>query len=519
MLETIKKFVGNRSSLIGGTLVIGIGIIICKVIGAVYRIPLTNILGAEGMGLYQMIYPVFALLLVVSSSGIPVAISRLIADNIAKGNTAVVRKIEVISLILMFCVGLVLSLALFLLSNSVADLQGNIDASKGYALIAPSVLFVCLISAQRGVFQGRCDMLPTATSQIIEQIGKLILGLSFAIWWLPNGIEYGVAGAMLGISLSEVLAMIFLFIIKWTKQSKSRIAKDNLVGEQLSNGQVLKKIIGVTLPITLCSAIVPIGLVIDSVLVVNLLLSGGVDIVRATSEYGIYSGVVNSLVNLPIIISSSFALVLVPSITANFSVGESGKISDKIRTSLILTTIVSLPCALVYIFFGEWILSILFPSIMSGGFAELSNTLLVIGSLGVLSISLFNITTAILQATKRLWFPSIVLLLCIIAKTIFVIVFINQIGIVAVSIANIISFTIAFLFNMSACSTLFETKKLPILQCVIPNLVMLGMMSMVNISFQGLSGFIIAIVVGGVYYIMGIFHYFSKYNFETASTF
>ena len=202
--------------------------VIGKVIGMFYRLPLTNILGAEGMGLYQLIFPLYSLILAVGCGGMPAAISKYISELTASGDTALAKRALKITIVGLSVFGVFAALALFLLRDGIAALQGNPKTALSYAAIAPAVFFSGLIACYRGYFQGMHNMFPSGISQIIEQIVKVALGLIFAALFVGNGVEYGVMGAILGVSLSEAVALMYLalrftFVVEKQQEGTLRI--------------------------------------------------------------------------------------------------------------------------------------------------------------------------------------------------------------------------------------------------------------------------------------------------------
>ena len=188
-------------------------------LGAIYRIPLTNLLGGYGLGLYQMVFPVYSLLLDFSGAGVPSALSSLIAKKEDKESYAYLYLKTAIKLL--FLVGAIGSLIMLIFARPISLLQGNKNASKAYLYLAPAVFAVALICAFRGYFQGLMDMKPTAISQVIEQAIKVLLGLTFVKILLPN-IENAVAGATFAITLSEFCALIYLVLVYSLKKRRKK---------------------------------------------------------------------------------------------------------------------------------------------------------------------------------------------------------------------------------------------------------------------------------------------------------
>ena len=197
----------KNKSVIKGASILGITTFLVKLLGALYRIPLTNIVGGVGIGLYQMIFPVYALLLDFSGCALPSALSKLISSE--EDNNAKFKYLSV-SIKTFFIIGAICTLFLLIFALPISKLQGNENAYLGYLCLAPAILMVSIISCFRGYFQGQLKMAPTALSQIIEQIIKLVFGLVLAKLCLPN-IALSIAGTTFAITLSEIVALIYLF--------------------------------------------------------------------------------------------------------------------------------------------------------------------------------------------------------------------------------------------------------------------------------------------------------------------
>ncbi len=283
--------------------------IISKLIGALYRVPLTNILGAEGMGMYQLVFPVFALFMVLSTAGIPTALSRMVAEKRAEG--APTKKYLVSAIIVLATLGTLLAILTFALSGQLARWQGNAETRTGFMIVAPTLILVSLIAGFRGWFQGEMYMLPTAVSNIIEQVVKLAVGIGLSVALLPRGVTAAVNGALLGIALSEACALAYLIITFLVRGKK---LKGEMLHVTRTEAHVMFK---VAFPIAIVAVLMPLSGFFDSVIIVNMLKSSGVAQELATAQYGLLSGPVNSLINMPIVIIMSLAVVVVPSVSVS----------------------------------------------------------------------------------------------------------------------------------------------------------------------------------------------------------
>lgn len=208
--EVVQNSSMKKQTFLSGVMILFAAGVVAKVLGAIYRIPLTWLLGANGLGMYQLVYPLFSLILVLSSTGMPTAISRVTAGYVARGQMAAARLTLRISLRLLLVIGTIFALLLALGSVGIASLQGNLNLYICYLGLVPAVILVSVLSALRGYFQGCSNMTPTAASQLVEQGGKLIFGLLLGYLLLPMGIEYGTLGALLGVSVSELFAVAIM---------------------------------------------------------------------------------------------------------------------------------------------------------------------------------------------------------------------------------------------------------------------------------------------------------------------
>ena len=291
-----RNFVKSASLLAFST-------IIAKFIGACYRIPLANILGGEGMGLYQLVFPVFALLITLSSGAVPSAVAIIVSRKKALNQNSGGAFIS--SLILITTWGFLLSLLLIILSKHISVLQSTSKIQKSYVMIAPSVFFVSVISVYRGYFIGNQKMTPPAVNgQITEAIIKLTAGLALAKKFLKMGLEYAVMAAFLGITVSEIITLIILFILSDNKKS---INSGISFAEFKAN---TKEIASLTFPLMAGGIIIPLSLFFDSLIIINM-LNLNQSSVMSTIEYGLFSERFH-LINLPVMLNLSLGVAVAP---------------------------------------------------------------------------------------------------------------------------------------------------------------------------------------------------------------
>ena len=209
----------KTKTFVKGAAILGILGIICKVIGAVFRIPLANIIGTQGMAYYQIVYPIYALILVISTAGLPAAIAKMVSERRAVDDFKGAKEVFLTSFRLLLIVGIFSTALMLVISGPLARLLGLPDAKVAFMAISPALFFVAIISSYRGYFQGMQMMSPTGFSQLVEQLVKLGAGLWIAKKLLVFGPEYAGAGALLGVSISEVLALVLLLILYSAKKT------------------------------------------------------------------------------------------------------------------------------------------------------------------------------------------------------------------------------------------------------------------------------------------------------------
>lgn len=427
----------NKNTLIKGSLFLGLGAFISKFLGAVYRIPLLNLITSEGMGLYQMVFPVYCILLDFAGLGAPNAISKLISSKSEKDRDVYSKRYLKNSLIIFSILGLLFSCIMLFLAKQIATLQGNRSAYFGYMLLAPAVVLVSLISCFRGYFQGKLNMLPTAVSQIIEQAVKLIFGLLFAYIFMPN-LYLAVGGTTLAISISEAVALLYLFLTYRAKNRLSEPVKTTKQERRLDR----KKIILLTIPITLIGIAIPFANFIDSFLVVNILKN---NFDNATSLYGLYSGATLSIINLPVSICYGIAVVAIPYLSSERNKRERQKIT---RNMLLLTFFASLVFAVFIYFLSPYIVRFLYRK-MSAEEKTTTVRLIKLMSISIVLLSVLQTQNSILISNGQTYFPLYSMGIGVFIKTFVTIILLNNvnINIYGAGIGLIACYFVAILIN------------------------------------------------------------------------
>ncbi|SHJ70892.1 stage V sporulation protein B [Clostridium amylolyticum] len=426
----------KKQSLIKGTLILGIAGIFAKFLGLFFRWPLIMLIGEEGVGLYQMSYPLY-MFFISAAAGVPLAVSKLVSEknavNDIEGSFQVFRE----ALKLMIFLGTGLSIILFVFAKPIVSIL-KWDDKAYYSLIgisfAPMVIYV--MDVFRGFFQGQQNMNPTAISQIIEQIGRVIGGVALAFILYPKGIEYSAAGAAFGATAGGILGNIYL-IGKYLK------FKTNMPVKKLRvNSYIMNKLLKIAMPISMGAAAASIMGLIDSALVPQKLLDAGFTQNHATVLFAQLTGKAGLLVNIPLTLSVALGYSIVPIIAEAYALRRREEIYYKIEMSIKLSAAIALPCTLGLYYMAGPIFNLIFPG-KGEGYLILKYL-----SLIVPFIIITQTTTAILQATGHYIKPVINILIACVVKVVITLILvpmpeINIFGAVIASIAAYI--TSAFL--------------------------------------------------------------------------
>lgn len=478
MSKTQKNFVKGAAILGGFGLV-------SKIIGAVYTIASTNIVGTHGMSYYTTAFPVYTFLLAISSAGLPVAISKMVAERVTmndyKAAYAVFRK----AIKAMFIIGIVTTVVMISLSRQISTILGRPDASLAIAAIAPSLFFVAILSAYRGYFQGMQRMTPTAVSQIIEQVVKVIFGLALAALWIGKGEIYGAAGAVLGITISEVFAFLYLMLLYRKRISIFKRSVKSVHYPALTKN-IGRKLIILAAPIIIGACAMPLVQLADTAIITNtlngmhsIILFGKEVILNSDtvdSLFSLLTAYVNPIINMPAVFSLALAMSLVPSISASNAHGDLRGVSEKAGIGLKLSMLIGLPCAVGLYLLATPIIHLLFSG-LKGENLNIAGDLLAIMALAVLLLTILQTMTGILQGLGKTYLPVINLFIGITVKIVTSILFIRvpEINIQGAAYGTLACYAIAALLDV-ICVIRYTKAKLRFLDNFVKPILAAGCM-------------------------------------------
>ena len=407
----------KQKTLVGGVSILGIAGIICKVVGVLYRIPLAHLIGPEGMGVYHKVYPAYNLLLTISSAGLPVAISRMVAHYVTREDPRNARRIFTMALRMLLVLGLLTTLLMLLFSGQLAAWQGTQESKAGYLAIAPSLFFVCVMSAYRGFLQGQRNMVPTAVSQLIEQIGRVFIALPFAYWGMQRGgMALGAAGALLGGTIAEGAALLYM-LLQHKKADQALDFVPQRDGESpIASSIIAQRLIRVSIPITLGACIVPLAGFIDSIMLTQLMERAGMTAEDALVRYGSYAGPVLTLINVPTAIAMAMSTNLVPDIAAGLARGEKEYVAKEAGVGLRMAAVIGFPCSIGMSLLAQPILYLCYRGSYTAAQLDVAAELLRISSLTIVLFTMVQATSGILQGAGKQRIPMYTLVLGVALK-------------------------------------------------------------------------------------------------------
>ena len=345
--------------------------------------------------------------------------------------------------------GFLTMMLMIVMSPSLSQRSGDPATQPGFVAIAPALLLVCMMSALRGFMQGQQNMVPTAISQLIEQVGKVFVALPLAWLGMRISVAYAAAGVILGTSIAEAVALLYMVLI-YRKKKKSFDCLHQDENMQLMQPKTLAgKLLSLSIPITLGACIVPIAGFIDSGTMLNRLMHAGIPYEQALGLYGRYSGYVITLINVPTALAVAIAMSLVPSISGAMARGDGKQMRRQSALGLRLSFVVGLPCSIGMSMLSEQLLDLIYhfntPEAL-----RVTGELLSLSSLTIVLFTVVQSTSGILQGLRKQRIPMYTLMAGVVVKVILNYVLIGrpEIHIYGAPIASLACYTISMIPNM-----------------------------------------------------------------------
>ncbi|TCU68898.1 stage V sporulation protein B [Tissierella praeacuta] len=440
----------KKNNFLRGAAILGIAGVIVKILGAIYRLPLSNIIKSEGMGYYQTAYPLYTLLLTISTAGFPIAIAKLVSERRAIGDFKGAYKVFKVTLMGLFIGGLLTALFVYFTADIIVEKSGNSNAYYALIALVPALFFVPIMSAFRGFFQGHQLMTPTALSQITEQFFRVASGLLLTYLLLDKGIPIAAGGASFGGSIGAMVGALTVILIYFHRR-KGIIGEldKSIIIEEYEVKHIIKDLLIIAIPITLGAAIVPIMDTIDVMIVLNRLQLIGYTEKQANALYGNLKGMAQTLINLPQVFSIAISMSLVPAISDANARKNKKEIESIISSGIRITLLIGLPCAFGLFVLARPIIELLYYNNDIETIVNVSNSLSIL-SFSVIFLTIVQTLSAILQGLGRPGLPARNLFIGAVVKIIlsYTLTIIPSINIYGAAISTVVAFGIATVLDL-----------------------------------------------------------------------
>ncbi len=430
------------ASFVRGAVILLIAATINRILGFFFQAVIFRLIGAEGVGLFNLVYPVYVLLIVVTTAGIPLALSKMVAEAVARGNLPGARRIFHTALVLLFCIGcLITFIVYFSLPLLVKYVFVNKMVYICFLAMLPGVFIVAVTSVFRGYFQGIQQMIPPAVSQVCEQVTRVLAGLLLAYYFLPQGIEYAAAGVAAGGVIGEFCGLVVLLVAYFKKAGQHKIN----AGTSFPMIKILPKLAKLCTPITGGRILATLLLSVDTFLIPNRLQAAGQTVAEATSQYGLLSGVAMTMLFVPTVVTISLATTLVPAVSEAMTGGNIATLCKRVNDAIKITVITGLPFIVLFYALPGQLIDLIFGSPEAAG-------LLRILALGGIFMYLQQTTTGILQGMGLPTKPLVNMIIASFFKIscMYFITAVPDYGINGAAFSYVVFFMVASLLNISS---------------------------------------------------------------------
>ena len=441
----------KKQSFLQGAAVLAAATAIVKIIGAIYKIPMQSVIGQAGFGYFNTAYQIYDVLLMISTAGLPVAMSRMISEAQALDNPNQIRKIFSTALQVFLTIGVLGMLLMVLFSRQLSIMIVGHDRSwAAITALGPAVLFICIISAFRGFFQGQSNMTPTSVSQVFEAVCKLVIGLG-AAWFImktSRDAVLGSGGAILGVTIGCVVSAVYLFACY--RRASAELPAG---GDAQTTRQTMKTLLAIAVPITIGSAGLQIINLVDTMVYMRRLVgAAGIDTLRADELKGIYD-FCRTIFNLPCAFITPIVVAIIPSITSHLTMKNQRGVRMVEGSALRITGLIAAPCA-----FGLLSLATPIVDLLTSGEEytavdlRIGGAILAILGVTVIFNSLILVTNAVMQAHGDVTTPVIHMIAGGVIKVVinFVLVGIPSLNIVGAAMGTLICYLSIMALNVVA---------------------------------------------------------------------
>ncbi|MBE5039610.1 putative polysaccharide biosynthesis protein [Ructibacterium gallinarum] len=479
----------KQQTFIQGALILGVANLIVKIIGAVFKIPLINLIGDDGMGYFNIAYQIYTFMFIIATAGFPIAISKMVAESMARDDERNAHRIFQTAFIFLAVIGFLGSAVLYFFPKQLEALVAVPGSSKGILAISPAVFFVAMTSVYRGYFQGRQNMFPTAASEVIEATAKLLVGIGLAFFfmnmtvngsletaidWTTRQVQstydrtvFASAGAIFGVTTGTFLSFALLSCIFLALRKRKKSQSLSLLRSRKS---ILKELILIAIPITIGASVSSLTTLIDMGTITRRLVTRpevlahydfmfkegtsfyqkvieegwtGLELYKqqAASLYGMYTGKALTMFNLPLTLVVALGMSVVPAISAALTRRNETESKAITESTIRIAMLFAAPCAFGMSVLSKEVLFLLFQDCNA-------KSVLAILSIAIIPVAVVSVTNAILQAYGKVYCPVINMVIGGAVKVLFNFIFIPYLGIDGAPAGTFLCYLIIAVLNM-----------------------------------------------------------------------
>jgi len=499
-----------KSAFLSGVVILTVSNLLTKLAGLLFKIPMNYIVGDTGMGYYNSAYSVYTFFYMLATSGLPVALSVMVSESRAAGNVTGAKAVYRAALALFAAGGLLTACVMLFAADSLAGMIRSDKSALSVMIAAPTMLFICISSAVRGYFQGCGSMVPTAVSQLIEAVGKLVIGIAAAVYAIRMG--YGIhviaAYAVSGLTLGSLIGMIYLLIVKFIRRDRDLMPETLMLrNEKQPVGDIIRRFVKISLPVTVSASVMSLTNMIDTAMIQRVLQNSGMSGETAAALYGNYTSLAVPMFNLPPVLVYPIAYSLVPAVAAAFASGKIDEAREQILTSLRFAVIIGLPCAMGLTVLADPILCLLYKAES----AHTASPLLTLLAPSSFFVCILAVTNSILQSCGEERKPVISMLAGAMVKGISSRILLQTMGISGAPVSTLLCYltvtVLNFTFVVRASGIRFEFTRIflkPMLSSSLCALTAVGIFRMSSPQIGGKPGCMVSIVSAAAVYLISL---------------
>lgn len=441
----------KKQNFLQGTALLAMATVIVKLVGALYKVPLNAIIGEKGFGYFSTAYEIYNILLMISTAGLPVAMSRMISEASSLEHYAQVRQVYATAKRIFLLLGIVGSVLMTAFCRPLARFWNQPDAWAAIGCLGPCVLLICIMSAFRGYFQGQSNMIPTAVSQVLEVVTKLIVGMAAALAFLKATADISLAagGAILGVTASCLVSAVYLY--RCFRRSYTQLPDTGDTPKSFS--ATARELLKIAVPITVSSTILSIITSLSSKIYMGRLLGSGITQDAADTMRGVHV-MTQTIYNMPCAFITPITVSIIPAITAQITLKKFRETRLTEESAIRVTGIFAMPCAVGLVCLARPITALLGG--YSGERLVLAGQMMTVLGISVVFNALVLVTTAIMQAHGNVNRPVVNMLIGGVIKLIIVYVLTGNraIGIVGTPIGTLTSYVVICILNVFSIRSL-----------------------------------------------------------------